>query len=69
VDKLAGTIWHKTINGSELGEYERNYNVLSTHLLGGRTNVRVHATGNPADGFLPAEPDLRDVYFLTLRRS
>jgi ABC-2 type transport system ATP-binding protein len=42
--------------------------VISTHLVGGRTEIRVFADTQPSAAFIPVEPDLEDVYFLNLSR-
>ena len=43
---------------------ERDLDVISTHLLGGRTVVHVYASERPAPGFEPVDAGLEDVYFL-----
>ena len=47
VAALAGRIWQKSIAKSELAEYQQKHRVVSTHLLGGRTSVRVLSDGRP----------------------
>ena len=69
VDGIAGRIWKKAIDGRDLESHGQRCTVISTHLLAGRTQVRVYAPSQPDRDFTPAEPDLEDVYFLTLNRS
>ena len=45
---------------------ERDFQVISTRMLAGRTVARVHHDVRPGEGFEPAEPTLGDVYFRTL---
>ena len=49
-----------------LAEFEARYQVISTHLAGGRTLVHVFSEENPGEGFQPVEADLKDVYFTAL---
>ena len=66
VADLRGQIWRRVISKSELEALQREYAVISTKLLAGRTVVRVHGDMAPDAGFEPAEPDLEDVYFSTM---
>jgi len=68
-DRLAGRVWKAAIDTDDVEAHQARHHVISTHLVAGRTEIRVHADGKPADRFMPAEPDLRDVYFLTLQRQ
>jgi hypothetical protein len=40
--------------------------VVSTKLLGGAHEIRIHAESAPGNGFRPVDPALEDVYFLAL---
>lgn len=63
VDHLQGRIWRRVIAKGDLPELERAHAVISTKLSAGRTVVRVYSDTAPGPGFVPAEPDLEDVYF------
>jgi len=67
IDLLRGKIWRSVIGHGELEAYRERYTVLSSRLNLGNNVVRVHHESSPGDGFEPAEPDLEDVYFATLR--
>jgi ABC-type multidrug transport system ATPase subunit len=70
IDALAGRIWRKAVaNEAELADLQKTVRVISTHLVAGQTAIRVYADGSPGADFSPAEPDLRDVYFLQLSGS
>jgi ABC-2 type transport system ATP-binding protein len=60
-----GKVWTKTIDHSELEDYQSRYEVISTRLFAGKTIVHVLADTQPA-GFEPAVGGLEDVYFSTL---
>ena len=67
---LNGKIWSKIVStDDELRAKEKAMRVVSTHLLGGKHEVRVFAEANPGGGFQPVDSDLEDVYFLNLSRQ
>jgi ABC-type multidrug transport system ATPase subunit len=66
VHDLQGRIWRCVIEKSALAALEREYAVISTKLLAGRTVVRVYGDSSPGPGFETAEPALEDVYFSTM---
>jgi ABC-2 type transport system ATP-binding protein len=62
MEELKGRIWRKIIQKSELPQVEREHNIISTKLLGGRTVVHTYCEEVLA-GFDLVQPDLEDVYF------
>lgn len=67
IDSLKGRIWSKVVaTETERESIEKNFNVISTHLIGGLHEVRVYSEASPGAGFVPAEEDLQDVYFYHL---
>ncbi|MFC1848868.1 ABC transporter ATP-binding protein [candidate division CSSED10-310 bacterium] len=67
VQSLAGKIWKKFVEKTELGRYTAEFNVISTKLLSGRTLIHVYSDTNPGDNFEPETPELEDVYFATIK--
>ena len=63
VETMRGRVWERLVARDELPEIERDYDVLSTKLLAGRTVVRVYAETQPSTAFHPVDPELDDVYF------
>jgi len=63
VEKLAGRIWRRVVDRSELEAVQGSMPVISTRLQSGRTVVRANAQSSPGAGFEPVEADLEDVYF------
>lgn len=64
IDSLKGRIWSKVVaTETERETIEKNFNVISMHLVGGLQEVRVYSEASPGDGFVLAEEDLQDVYF------
>ncbi|ALL11949.1 ABC transporter ATP-binding protein [Caulobacter henricii] len=66
VTQLAGRVWRKTIDKTELEAAKATYQVISTRLLGGRTVIHILADSDPGAGFTAVEGGLEDVYFSTL---
>jgi ABC-2 type transport system ATP-binding protein len=63
---LAGRVWRKGADRSEVAGILASMPVLFTRLAAGRTVVHVLGDQSPGDGFEPAEPDLEHVYFAAL---
>lgn len=64
--KLEGKIWKKTITKPELDNYKNQFNVISTRLHSGKTQIQVMAESKPENGFEPMPPDFESLYFSTL---
>jgi ABC-2 type transport system ATP-binding protein len=66
VESLQGMIWRRIVEKSKLPELEREYKIISTKLLSGRTAVHIYSQEDPGSGFEAVAPDLEDVYFATM---
>jgi ABC-type multidrug transport system ATPase subunit len=66
VKQLKRKIWRKVIDKNELIKFEKQYKVISTKLLGGRTVIHIYNDVDPGEDFESVEPDLEDVYFSTM---
>lgn len=66
VKDLEGKIWSRLIDKMNLPNLEREYQVISTKLLSGRTMIHIYSDQTPGNGFELVEPDLEDVYFSTM---
>lgn len=64
--KLNGKVWRIQIEKVELKEQLSNYNVISTRIVAGKTQVFVLADQQPGEGFEPFYPGLEEVYFSAL---
>ena len=60
---LDGKIWAKSIAKSELEDYQKRHQVISTKLVGGRPLIHVFSHQDVGDGFESVAPDLEDVFF------
>jgi ABC-type multidrug transport system ATPase subunit len=63
---LDGRIWRRIVARETLARYRATVPVLSERLSAGKTVLRVIADAAPDTGFVPAEPELEDVYFAAL---
>lgn len=59
---LDNKIWERSIFKSEMGEYQKNYKIISNKLVAGKPIIHVYAEDAP-DGFVPTEANLEDVFF------
>ncbi|WP_298547372.1 ABC transporter ATP-binding protein [uncultured Aquimarina sp.] len=66
-EKLDGKVWHKIIKKQDLKSYQSTFNVISTRLFSGKTQLHVLADEKPEVGFECVHPGLEDVYFSTLQ--
>jgi len=64
--KLNGKVWRIQMEKVELKEQLSNYNVISTRIVAGKTQVFVLADQQPGEGFEPFYPGLEEVYFSAL---
>ena len=63
VERIEGRIWKREVTRLQLEELTTQGIVVSSRLSAGRSIAHVYAESSPGDGFEPARPDLRDVYF------
>lgn len=69
IDSVHGKIWKKFIHKSELETFQREFDIISTRLVAGKTEIHVYADSQPDPSFHPTETDLEDVYFHTLKNG
>ena len=69
IDTLRGSVWKKLVERDDVAAHERDWAVISTRLVAGRTQIHVLSSERPDATFEPVPPGLEDVYFSTLRSS
>ena len=68
--RLRDTIWSTLVKSEEeFAAVSARFKIVSTKLLGGAHEIRVHSDTAPGEGFRQVDPALEDVYFLTLNSS
>ncbi len=68
IASLKGKIWKTAVTRSELASSRDKFAVIGERLSGGRTFIHVYSDQSPGEAFESSRPDLRDVYFTTLRQ-
>lgn len=66
VATIKGKIWTKIIKKADAKIYKKAFNVISTKLVSGETQIRVLSEFKPEAGFEMIAPNLEDFYFATL---
>lgn len=69
VASIEGKIWTKIILKKDLEAYQKAFQVVSTKLVAGATQIRVLSDTQPEQGFESIQPNLEDYYFTTLFRQ
>ena len=70
VEALEGQIWTQVIERDELETLKNKFNVISSNFNQDNTlNIRVYSDEKPDETFKAKDPDLADVYFVTLREE
>jgi ABC-type multidrug transport system ATPase subunit len=66
---LGGRMWSRVLSSDEeVQTMSARHQVVSSHLVGGQHAIRVYAADPPGDGFARVDPQLDDVYFLSVSR-
>jgi ABC-type multidrug transport system ATPase subunit len=65
---IEGKIWRRSIPRADMDAVQKQYPVISTKLVAGKTFVHVYADSDPG-GFEPVDSSLEDVYFSTLYQA
>lgn len=66
VASIQNNIWTKIITKNEIEHYKKLYDVISTKLVAGETQIRVFSKTTLSNGFERIIPNLEDYYFTTL---
>jgi len=67
---LQGQLWSRIVaTDDDLRSLESQLQIVSTHLVAGRHEIRVFAPSSPGAGFRSVPAELADVYFLSLSRN
>jgi len=66
VATINGKIWSKIVPKKDIDVYKKAFDVISTKLVSGETQIRVLSETKPETGFEIIAPNLEDFYFATL---
>ena len=63
---IEGKIWTKMVPKKDIEVYKKTFDVISTKLVAGETQLRVLSAYKPEDSFEAITPNLEDFYFAML---
>jgi ABC-type multidrug transport system ATPase subunit len=66
LSEIRGKVWEKSVEKSELTEYQSIYKIVSNKLVGGKPLIHVYSEDALNSGFQQAEETLEDVFFAKL---
>ncbi|MEO1514216.1 MAG: ABC transporter ATP-binding protein [Bacteroidota bacterium] len=70
LQQLNGQVWTRKIDREQLAQAQQDFTVLSSaYNLDNSLQIRVWSLQAPTDEFEPTDPQLEDVYFLSLLQS
>lgn len=69
VASIEGKIWTKTVPKKDIEGYKKTFDVISTKLVAGETQLSVLSDHKPEDGFEAITPNLEDFYFAILFKN
>lgn len=70
IKELDGSIWNKVISKDELESYSKDFDIISRNYNQDHSlNIRVFSKEKPNDTFNLIQPDLSDVYFVSLKKD
>ena len=68
--ELKGKIWTKIVDKDQIDELNKNLNILSTSFNPDNSiNIRIYSESKTNKGFKEVDPNLEDVYFITLKEN
>lgn len=68
IKALEGKIWNKVITKEQLDDHSKQYDLINRSYNQDHTlNIKVYNEVSPGEGFKLVEPDLSDVYFVSLQ--
>ncbi|MBN10827.1 MAG: multidrug ABC transporter ATP-binding protein [Flavobacteriaceae bacterium] len=68
--ELKGKIWTKIVGKNQIDELNKNLNILSTSFNPDNSiNIRIYSESKTNKGFKKVDPNLEDVYFITLKEN
>ncbi|HUJ14150.1 MAG TPA: ABC transporter ATP-binding protein [Thermoanaerobaculia bacterium] len=69
IRSIEGKIWRRSVPRSQMDTFQKEFPIISTRLVAGKTFIHVNADTNPGAGFEQVAGSLEDVYFSALHRA
>lgn len=64
--QIKGKVWERKVDKTELPEFQSNYKIISSKLVGGKPLIHAFSENDLGNGFSKAEENLEDVFFAKL---
>ena len=66
LQQIKGKVWERKVNKAELPQFQDDYKIISSKLVGGKPLIHVFSDKDLNNGFTKAEENLEDVFFVKL---
>ena len=64
--QIKGKVWERKVDKNQLSEFQTNYKIISSKLVGGKPLIHAFSENDLGNGFSKAEENLEDVFFAKL---
>ena len=64
--QIKGKVWERKVDKTELAQFQSEYKIISSKLVGGKPLIHAYSTTDLGNGFTKAEENLEDVFFAKL---
>lgn len=64
--QIKGRVWERKVNKDELPQFQNEYKIISSKLVGGKPMIHAFSDADLGNGFVKAEENLEDVFFAKL---
>ncbi len=64
--EIKGKVWERKVDKNQLTEFQNNYKIISSKLVGGKPLIHAFSEQDLGNGFAKAEENLEDVFFAKL---
>ena len=64
--QIKGKVWERKLDKNQLQDFQSNYKIISSKLVGGKPLIHAFSESELGNGFTKAEENLEDVFFAKL---
>ena len=64
--QIKGKVWERKVDKDQLQDFQTNYKIISSKLVGGKPLIHAFSENDLGNGFTKAEENLEDVFFAKL---
>lgn len=66
LQQIKGKVWERKVYKADLAQFQSDYRIISSKLVGGKPLIHAFSEVDPGNGFTKAEENLEDVFFANL---